>query len=92
MTADQLSRAQRNTAGPILGGRGWGFGLSIMDRLEPGARDPTGYGWSGDFGTVWANDPDADLVAIMCTQVLATPNESRLATDFWSATYDALER
>jgi CubicO group peptidase (beta-lactamase class C family) len=92
MTADQLSRAQRNTAGPILGGRGWGFGLSIMDRLEPGARGPRGYGWSGGFGTVWANDPGADLVAIMCTQVLAAPNESGVATDFWSATYDALER
>jgi CubicO group peptidase (beta-lactamase class C family) len=92
MTADQLSAAQRDTAGPILGGRGWGFGLSIIDRPEPGGRDPRGYGWSGGFGTDWANDPDADLVAIMCTQVLATPDESRLATDFWSATYDALER
>src|SRR3979411_995119 len=69
-----------------------GLGLSIMARLEPGARDPRGYGWSGGFGTVWANDPDADLVAIMCTQILAAPNESQLATDFWSATYDALER
>ena len=92
MTADQLSAAQRDTAGPILGGRGWGFGLSIIDRVEPGARELKGYGWSGGFGTVWANDPDADLVAIMCTQVLAAPQESRLATDFWSATYGALER
>jgi CubicO group peptidase (beta-lactamase class C family) len=92
MTADQLSAAQRDTAGPILGGRGWGFGLSIIDRPEPRAPDLKGYGWSGGFGTVWANDPDADLVAIMCTQVLAAPSESLLERDFWSATYDALER
>jgi CubicO group peptidase (beta-lactamase class C family) len=91
MTSDQLSAAQRDTAGPILGGRGWGFGLSIIDRLEPGAREPKSYGWSGGFGTVWANDPDADLVAIMCTQVLAAPNTSVLESDFWSATYNALE-
>src|SRR5712692_2284057 len=92
MTTDQLSPAQRDTAGPILGDRGWSFGLSIIDRLEPGARGPKGYGWSGGFGTVWANDPGAGLVAIMCTQVLAAPSESRLEQDFWSATYDALER
>jgi CubicO group peptidase (beta-lactamase class C family) len=92
MARDHLSAAQRDTAGPILRGRGWGFGLSIIDRLEPGASAPTGYGWSGGFGTVWANDPDADLVAIMCTQVLAAPGDSELERDFWSATYDALER
>jgi len=27
----------------------------------------------------------------MCTQVLAAPNESVLESDFWSATYNALE-
>jgi CubicO group peptidase (beta-lactamase class C family) len=92
MTADQLSAAQRDAAGPILGGRGWGFGLSIIDRPEPVAPRLNGYGWSGGFGTVWANDPRAGLVAILCTQVLGAPNESRLESDFWAGVDDALER
>jgi CubicO group peptidase (beta-lactamase class C family) len=84
MTTDQLTAQQRATAGPILDGRGWGFGLSIIDPPEGGGR-PKGYGWSGGFGTVWTNDPDDDLSAILCTQVLANAGSGELEADFWSA-------
>jgi CubicO group peptidase (beta-lactamase class C family) len=92
MTTDQLTPEQRATAGPILDGRGWGFGLSIMDARPDEGRAPKGYGWSGGFGTVWVTDPEEDLVAVLCTQVLASPGSSTVEADFWTATYQALDR
>jgi CubicO group peptidase (beta-lactamase class C family) len=90
MTTDQLTRGQRETAGPILDGRGWGFGLSIID--PPERTGLKGYGWNGGFGTAWANDPAEGLVAVLATQVLAAPGSSSVEADFWSATYRALGR
>jgi CubicO group peptidase (beta-lactamase class C family) len=91
MITDQLTPAQRDTGGPILGGRGWGFGLSIIDTPESGGRGPAGYGWSGGFGTVWANDPGEGLVAVLCTQVLASAESWAVEAGFWSAVYEALD-
>ena len=76
MTADHLTPEQRASAGPILDGRGWGFGVSVMDG---------GYGWGGGFGTTWFNDPARDLVAVLCTQVLAGPASWAVESDFTSA-------
>jgi CubicO group peptidase (beta-lactamase class C family) len=90
MTSDQLTAAQRQTGGPILGGRGWGFGLSVIDGPDDERPSPRRYGWSGGFGTVWANDQEADLAAILLTQVLVT-GPSPVEPDFWSATYRALD-
>ena len=90
MTTDQLTPGQRETAGPILDGRGWGFGLSIIDPPEQAGLK--GYGWNGGFGTAWANDPAEGLVAVLATQVLAAPGSSSVEADFWSAAYRALER
>jgi CubicO group peptidase (beta-lactamase class C family) len=88
MTTDHLTAGQRAEAGPILDGRGWGFGLSIIERPEAGG--VKGYGWSGGFGTHWVNDPDEGLVAVLCTQVLAFPGGPGLESDFWTGTYRAL--
>jgi len=90
MTADQLTSEQRARGGPILDGRGWGFGLSVIDPPTGAGGGPKGYGWSGGFGTVWANDPDEDLVAVLGTQVLA-PTDGALEAAFWSATHQALQ-
>ncbi len=90
MTTDQLTPGQRDSAGPILDGRGWGFGLSIIDPPEPAGLK--GYGWNGGFGTAWANDPGEGLVAILCTQVLAAPGSAAVEADFWSAAYQSLAR
>jgi CubicO group peptidase (beta-lactamase class C family) len=54
MTTDQLTVDQRATGGPVLGGRGWGYGVSVIDGPAASGEGPTGYGWSGGFGTVWA--------------------------------------
>lgn len=90
MTTDHLSPSQRTSAGIILGGRGWGFGLSILPPPEPPTKGPKGYGWSGGFGTVWLNDPDEDLAAVLCTQLLASEASFAIEQDFWHATYGAL--
>jgi CubicO group peptidase (beta-lactamase class C family) len=90
MTRDQLSEGQRATAGPILDGRGWGFGLSVVAAAK-GRRGPKGYGWSGGFGTVWLNDPDEDLTAVLCTQVLSSEAGFAVEHAFWDVVYAALD-
>ena len=90
MTTDQLTPQQRETGGLILGGRGWGFGVSIIDAPENAGSGPKGYGWSGGFGTVWVNDPEEDLVAVLFTQVLVSPSSWAVEAEFWSAVYQAL--
>jgi CubicO group peptidase (beta-lactamase class C family) len=63
MTRDQLTAAQRANAWPgfsLLGERGWGYGVSV---LEDG-----GYSWEGGFGTAWSNLPSQDLTVVVLTQ------------------------
>src|SRR5260221_12081071 len=87
MTTDQLTPGQRDSADPIHDGPGAGVGLSIIDPPEPAGLK--GYGWNGGFGTAWGNDPGEDLVAILCTQVLAAPGSAALEADFLRATFPA---
>ena len=81
---------QRDRGGPILDGRGWGFGFSVIDPRTVAGGRPDGCRWSCCFGTVWGNDPGEDLVAILCTQVLS-PTDGARETIFWSVAYQALE-
>jgi CubicO group peptidase (beta-lactamase class C family) len=80
MTTDQLTSGQRERADMILDGRGWGFGVSIID--PPESSGLKGYGWYGGFGTAWTNDPGEDLVAVMASQVLAGPGTFSVLADF----------
>jgi CubicO group peptidase (beta-lactamase class C family) len=57
------------TAGPILGGRGWGFGVGIVTEPDEAWPVPGRYGWAGGYGTTWFNDPHRGIVAIAMTQV-----------------------
>lgn len=69
MTTNHLTPAQMAGAGPVLGGRGWGFGMSVS--VAPGTAPISvagRYGWDGGYGTSWFNDPARDLVAIAMTQ------------------------
>src|SRR5258708_33770816 len=76
MTTDQLTPGQRDSAGPILDGRGWGFGLSIIDPPEPAGLK--GYGWNGGFGPAWAKDPRGGPLPIPCPQVPPPPSTAAL--------------
>ena len=63
MTSDQLSPAQRANVWPglsLLGERGWGYGVSV---LEDGR-----YSWEGGSGTAWSNVPSQDLTVVVLTQ------------------------
>jgi CubicO group peptidase (beta-lactamase class C family) len=63
MTRDQLTAAQRANVWPgfsFLNGRGWGYGLSVLDDGR--------YTWEGGFGTAWSNLPSRDLTVVVLTQ------------------------
>lgn len=63
MTRDQLTAAQRANVWPgfsFLDGRGWGYGVSILDDGR--------YTWEGGFGTTWSNIPSHDLTVVVLTQ------------------------
>ncbi len=63
MTRNQLTAAQRANVWPgfsFLGGRGWGYGVSVLDDGS--------YGWEGGFGTAWTNVPARDLTVVVLTQ------------------------
>jgi len=63
MTRDQLTPAQRANVWPgfsFLSGRGWGYGLSVLD---DGC-----YTWEGGSGTAWSNVAAQDLTVVVLTQ------------------------
>jgi CubicO group peptidase (beta-lactamase class C family) len=63
MTRNQLTRAQRENVWPgfsFLDGRGWGYGVSVLDDGR--------YSWDGGFGTTWSNVPSQDLTVVVLTQ------------------------
>jgi len=68
MTANHLTPAQMVRAGPVLAGRGWGFGMAVATAPDEVSSVPARYGWEGGYGTSWFNDRDQNLVAIALTQ------------------------
>jgi CubicO group peptidase (beta-lactamase class C family) len=92
MTTDQLTPEQHATAGPILGDRGWGFGVSIVTRRDDVSAVPGRFGWDGGFGTSWASDPAEDMVSIMMTQRMWDQNGPPAAYfDFSTSAYQAID-
>jgi CubicO group peptidase (beta-lactamase class C family) len=93
MTSDQLTTAQKARSGLFPGffaTRGWGFGLTMINRSDEISSAPGRYGWDGAFGTSWYNDPAKDLVVILMTQ--RTLDEASPAVAFWKAVYQSAER
>jgi CubicO group peptidase (beta-lactamase class C family) len=68
MTSNHLTPEQIAAAGPLLSGRGWGFGMAVAITADDVSPVPGRYGWDGGYGTSWLNDPNRDLVAIVMTQ------------------------
>ncbi|HEU5265995.1 MAG TPA: serine hydrolase domain-containing protein [Jatrophihabitans sp.] len=63
MTRDQLTTEQRSYdwgGFDMLSGRGWGYGVSVLDDGS--------YSWDGGSGTTWSNVPDLDLTVVVLTQ------------------------
>ena len=68
MTTNHLTPEQMAGGGPVLGGQGWGFGVSVATAADEVSSVPGRYGWNGGYGTYWFNDPSQSLVAIAMTQ------------------------
>jgi CubicO group peptidase (beta-lactamase class C family) len=68
MTTNHLTPEQIAGAGPVLGGRGWGYGMAVATAPDEVSPVPGRYGWDGGYGTSWFNDPSRNLVAIAMTQ------------------------
>jgi CubicO group peptidase (beta-lactamase class C family) len=69
MTSNHLTPEQIAGAGPILGGRGWGYHVAVVTEPDDAWPVPGRYGWSGGYGTLWFNDPHRRIVAMAMTQV-----------------------
>jgi CubicO group peptidase (beta-lactamase class C family) len=71
MTRDHLSPSQRSGGAAILGsGRGWGFGMAVVESASDAGLPRGAYGWNGGLGTSWLSDPASGVSAILLTQTL----------------------
>jgi CubicO group peptidase (beta-lactamase class C family) len=70
MTTNRLTPGQIATAGPILAGQGWGYGMSVVTAPDDVTPTPGRYGWAGGYGTDWFTDPHEGLIAVAMTQVV----------------------
>jgi CubicO group peptidase (beta-lactamase class C family) len=90
MTTEQMTESQRASAAWDVGtARGWGFGVSVVNRRDEIAATPGRYGWEGGLGTSWANDPTEGMIGILMTQSGGFPNG--IYSDFWTTVYAALD-
>lgn len=71
--------------------RPWGFGVSMVTRSDDVAAVPGRFGWDAGYGTSWCSDPKEDMVAILMTQRLDSPQPSRVYLDFWTSAYQAID-
>jgi CubicO group peptidase (beta-lactamase class C family) len=70
MTSDHLGKnIKNNVAGTEAGRDGYGFGLGVAVRTEPGIAATNGtvgdYTWNGANGTIFWVDPKEDLVVVV---------------------------
>jgi CubicO group peptidase (beta-lactamase class C family) len=68
MTTNHLTGPQRAGGKEILGGRGWGYGMSVVTDTVPDQPASGSVGWIGGFGSSWVSDPSKDLTMILMTQ------------------------
>jgi CubicO group peptidase (beta-lactamase class C family) len=92
MTTNHLDPAQLG-ADPILwGGRGWGFGMSVVTRRTAPSETPGKFGWDGGLGTSWAVDPAEELVTMLFTPVAwPSPTPPAIFVDFATLAYAAID-
>lgn len=68
MTTNLLTDDEIARGGIILGGRGWGLGISVAVHPDEVSQTPGRYGWEGGSGTSWFNDPNSGVTAILMSQ------------------------
>ena len=89
MTADQLTRPQRESGGLILGdSHGWGYGMAVAIRTTPEGIPDGAFGWNGGAGTSWVADPASGTTAILLTQTMfVSPDPPAAHKGFWRAVF-----
>ncbi|HEX6508379.1 MAG TPA: serine hydrolase domain-containing protein, partial [Chloroflexota bacterium] len=94
MTRDHLTAEQRESAQFFLRPYwGWGYRMAAPGPVTGQPPVPWGFGWNGGTGTTWHSDPARGLTAILLTQRgMNSPEPPAVFTDFWDATYSAIER
>jgi CubicO group peptidase (beta-lactamase class C family) len=71
MTTNHLTPTQIEDGRAVLGaGRGWGYGLFVVQATTPEGVPPGAFGWAGGLGTTWTADPRSQTSAILMTQTL----------------------
>jgi CubicO group peptidase (beta-lactamase class C family) len=94
MTTDHLTPAQKTISGLLsdyFESHGWGFGMAINTRRDSIYTTPGRYGWDGGLGTVWYNDPRAELITVLLTnQTWTSPNPPNVCLDFWTLAQQAI--
>ncbi|MFI0975832.1 serine hydrolase domain-containing protein [Streptomyces sp. NPDC021093] len=95
MTMDHLTPAQKTEKDAFTehfgthGGFGFGMGVRTRRIDHAGVGQ---FGWDGGLGTTVQADPAAGLTGILLTQTAQdTQDVPRLAKDFWTATYSAID-
>ena len=73
MTSDHLGKEiKNNVAGTEAGRAGYGFGLGVAVRTEPGIAATNGnvgdYSWNGANGTLFWVDPKEEMITVLMTQ------------------------
>lgn len=96
MTSDHLGKEiQNNIAATEPGRAGYGFGLGVVVRTEPGVAAINGsvgdYSWNGANGTLFWVDPKEQLVVVV---MAATPGDIRryYREQIAALVYGAMER
>ncbi|HMK86889.1 MAG TPA: serine hydrolase, partial [Steroidobacteraceae bacterium] len=89
MTRDHLTAEQRADGAAILGGgRGWGYGMSVVVQKTAAGLPSGAFGWNGGLGSTWVADPASGLTAILLTQTMFTsPEVPAMHQEFWHAVF-----
>ena len=90
MTTNQLTDEQlARGAADFEGATGWGYGVGVQIR-PTGVSSVGTYGWDGGLGSVWRNDPDRDVVAVLMTnQTWTSPVPPPIVETFLSVAFEA---
>ncbi len=63
----------------------------MITKRDDVAAVPGRFGWDGGLGTSGYSDPKEDMVAILMTQRLLSPEPSGVHLDFWTSAYQAID-
>ncbi|HZG17292.1 MAG TPA: serine hydrolase domain-containing protein [Candidatus Bathyarchaeia archaeon] len=72
--------------------KGYGYGVSVRSRQIGLGPSVGSFFWPGALGTTWIADPKEDLMATLMVQLRGAqlPQNSKLAYDFWTMMYQAI--